>query len=55
MADLNIFDLKGKTAVITGGAGILGSSIALGLAGAGARVAICDIANYSQLVPEVFI
>jgi len=48
MANLNIFDLKGKTAVITGGAGILGSSIASGLAGAGAKVAICDIANYSQ-------
>ena len=48
MANLKIFDLKGKTAVITGGAGILGSSIASGLAGAGAKVAICDIANYSQ-------
>jgi NAD(P)-dependent dehydrogenase (short-subunit alcohol dehydrogenase family) len=35
-----LFSLTGKTAVITGGAGVLGSSMALGLAQAGANVAI---------------
>ncbi|MCD6232283.1 SDR family oxidoreductase [Candidatus Aerophobetes bacterium] len=40
---LNIFNLEGKNAVITGGAGILGSVIARGLGKAGAKVAICDI------------
>jgi NAD(P)-dependent dehydrogenase (short-subunit alcohol dehydrogenase family) len=34
------FSLQGKVAVITGGYGVLGGSIASGLAGAGARVAI---------------
>lgn len=34
------FDLKGRVAVVTGGYGVLGGSIASGLAGAGARVAI---------------
>lgn len=53
MGNLNIFDLKGKTAVITGGAGILGSSIASGLAGAGAKVAICDIVNYRQRAKDI--
>ncbi len=36
----SIFDLDNKVAVITGGAGVLGSAIAAGLARAGARVAI---------------
>jgi len=34
------FDLRGKAAVVTGGAGVLGSAMAEGLAQAGARVAI---------------
>ena len=34
------FSLRGKTAVVTGGYGVLGGSIASGLADAGARVAI---------------
>ncbi len=37
------FSLKGKTAIITGGAGILGSHFCKGLASAGANVAIVDI------------
>ena len=39
-----LFDLSGKNAVITGGAGVLASIIAEGLGRAGARVAICDLA-----------
>lgn len=37
------FNLKGKTAIVTGGAGILGSHFCKGLADAGANVAIVDI------------
>lgn len=39
----NLFDLTGKTAAITGGAGILCSAIARMLAGQGASVAILDL------------
>ena len=35
-----LFDLRGQTAVITGGSGVLGSVMAQGLARAGARVAV---------------
>ena len=35
-----LFGLRGKVAVITGGTGVLGSVMARGLAGAGARVGI---------------
>ncbi len=45
---LNILDrfrLDGKTAVITGGAGVLGSIMARALAEAGARVWIADLAD----------
>lgn len=39
--DINqIFSLKGKTAVVTGGSGILGGAMALALAKAGASVAV---------------
>lgn len=37
------FSLKGKIAIVTGGAGILGSHFCKGLADAGARVAVVDI------------
>ncbi|HBP37239.1 MAG TPA: D-mannonate oxidoreductase [Clostridiales bacterium] len=40
---MNLFDLKGKNAVVLGGGGILGSEMAGGLAAAGARVAIGDL------------
>lgn len=46
----NIFSLKGKKAVITGGAGILCSAIASGLGKAGAEIAICDINNTDEAV-----
>ena len=42
MNTLDMFSLKGKSAVITGGAGLLGLSFAQALADAGANVALCD-------------
>jgi NAD(P)-dependent dehydrogenase (short-subunit alcohol dehydrogenase family) len=36
----NLFSVQGKTAVLTGGTGVLGSSMALGLADAGANVVV---------------
>ena len=39
----NMFSLEGKTAIVTGAAGGIGSAVALGLAGAGSHVALCDI------------
>jgi NAD(P)-dependent dehydrogenase (short-subunit alcohol dehydrogenase family) len=39
-----LFDLSGKVAVVTGGGGVLGGAIAEGLAGAGAKVAVADVA-----------
>lgn len=53
MANPDIFSLKGKTAVITGGAGILGSSIASGLGNAGAQIAICDIVDYRERAENI--
>ena len=40
-----LFDLKGKTALVTGATHGLGMAIAKGLAGAGARIVINDILN----------
>jgi len=40
---MNMFDLKGKNAVILGGGGVLGADMSNGLAAAGANVAICDL------------
>src|SRR5688572_24012652 len=37
---MNLFDLKGKTALVTGGNGGIGLGMAQGLAQAGARLAI---------------
>jgi len=39
----NMFDLSGKTAVVTGGAGIIGTPVCHGLAAHGASVAVADI------------
>jgi NAD(P)-dependent dehydrogenase (short-subunit alcohol dehydrogenase family) len=50
---LEMFNLEGKTAVITGGAGILGSAFARGLGKAGARIAICDIINADKVAQEL--
>ncbi len=38
-----LFDLTGKTAVVTGGAGILGQHFCTGLAESGANVAVVDV------------
>ena len=46
---LKMFSLEGKKAVVTGGAGILGSAIAKGLGMAGASIAICDIKNADEI------
>jgi len=43
MNTLELFSLKGKVAVVTGGGGVLGGAIAEGLAGAGAAVAVADL------------
>lgn len=53
MEEINVlkeFSLEGKSVVITGGAGILGSVIAEGIGLAGARVAIADIVDTTDLV-----
>lgn len=43
MESLSLFSLQNRTAVVTGGGGVLGGAIADGLAGAGAAVAVCDL------------
>jgi len=50
---LQKFSLKGKSALITGGAGILGSVIARGLGHAGASVVIADIVDTNPLVEKL--
>lgn len=40
MNPLELFDIKGRTAVITGGTGVLGGAMATGLAQAGANVVV---------------
>jgi len=41
----NQFSLKGKTAVVTGGAGLIGKPVSIGLAQAGAKVYVADISK----------
>jgi NAD(P)-dependent dehydrogenase (short-subunit alcohol dehydrogenase family) len=43
MESIGCNDLKGKVCVLTGGAGVIGSSIALGLATAGIKTVILDL------------
>jgi NAD(P)-dependent dehydrogenase (short-subunit alcohol dehydrogenase family) len=51
--NLKMFSLEGKTAVITGGAGVLGSAIAKGLGKAGAKIALCDIVNADKVAKQL--
>jgi len=51
--NLKMFSLEGKTAVITGGAGVLGFAIARGLGKAGAKIALCDIVNADEVAQEL--
>lgn len=48
----DMFSVKGKNAVITGGAGVLGSGIALGLGRAGANIIITDIGPTDTIVAK---
>jgi len=50
---LKMFSLEGKTAVITGGAGVLGSAIAQGMGKVGAKIALCDIVNAEKVAQEL--
>ena len=43
MEKLSFNDLQGKTCVITGGGGVIGKSLAMGLASVGVKTAIIDI------------
>lgn len=43
MEGTKVFDLTGKSVVITGGGGVLGGELAVGMAAAGAQVAIADL------------
>jgi NAD(P)-dependent dehydrogenase (short-subunit alcohol dehydrogenase family) len=50
-----LFDLTGRTAVVTGGGGALGTAISQGLAAAGAAVAVVDlrIANAERVARSI--
>ncbi len=50
---INMFSLEGKTAVITGGAGVLGSTFARGLGRAGAKIALSDIVDTAPVVEKL--
>ena len=55
MSDGNLFDLTGKTAIVTGGGRGLGKAIAIGLAGAGADVVVASrkIENCEAVAAEI--
>ncbi len=50
---VNLFSLSGKVAVVTGGAGVIGSHLAEGLGKAGARVVITDIGPTDEIVNKL--
>lgn len=53
MSALSSFDLEGRSALVTGGAGILGREFCRGLVDAGARVAVVDLdLNSARAVAE---
>jgi NAD(P)-dependent dehydrogenase (short-subunit alcohol dehydrogenase family) len=53
MMSLDVFDLKGKVVVITGGSKGLGKAMAVGLAKAGARIVLTDVLDTEDAVSEV--
>lgn len=50
---LKIFSLSGKTAVVTGGAGVLGRDISITLGRAGTKIAVCDIVDTKELIKDL--
>jgi 2-deoxy-D-gluconate 3-dehydrogenase len=49
----NLFDLKGKTAIVTGASTGLGKGMTLGLAGAGADILLVDYVSSEETLKEV--
>jgi NAD(P)-dependent dehydrogenase (short-subunit alcohol dehydrogenase family) len=49
----NLFSLKDKVAIITGGGGVLGSEIAKGLGLAGSKIIIGDIKNHTEVADRL--
>jgi 2-deoxy-D-gluconate 3-dehydrogenase len=49
----NLFDLKGKTAIVTGASTGLGKGMTVGLAGAGADVLLVDYVSSEETLKEV--
>jgi len=49
----NLFDLEGKTAIVTGASRGLGRAMAIGLAEAGAHVVVTDVLDTSETVKEI--
>ncbi len=52
-AFLEAFGLKGKTALLTGGSGVLGSRMAEALGLAGAKVAVAALDGYKEVAAEL--
>ncbi|UCC16093.1 MAG: SDR family NAD(P)-dependent oxidoreductase, partial [Dehalococcoidales bacterium] len=52
---MNIFDLNGKIAVVTGGAGGIGAALALGIADAGADVVVTsrNLAKLEEVAEQI--